>query len=110
MKRLLPLALLLALPACNLTPPVSPGAVADKTTLDEKAAIAITVSYTTASRLGNRLARAGIIPLAKFQAADNAAFGAVKAVRSAYEAGNAADYATAITKANDAITAIKELV
>lgn len=45
MRFLIPIAVALALPACDLTPPRSPGQVADQTVLDEKVGIGVETAY-----------------------------------------------------------------
>lgn len=113
MKRLL-IPLVLALSACATVPtiPQSPAAVADATKLDEQAGLAITTGYraaVAAARLANRVAP--FSPSTKARAADleAKAFAAVAAVRTAYEAGNAASYSAAIANARTLIDQITDL-
>lgn len=97
-------ALLVApLPACATLAPV---AVADRTTVDEKAAIGFELAYTAASRAGTSLARAGIIDPAEFVALDARAYAALLSVRAAYRTGNARDIASAAAELEAAIGAM----
>ena len=96
--------------ALDASIPVKPGQVADRTTLDERLATGVTVSYTAASRLGTALASAGLIDKARFKALDNQGYAAVLAVRAAYDAGNATSYVAAIDRVNAAVAGINSLV
>jgi hypothetical protein len=125
MRHLIPLAAALALAACQNQPMPAPspiattaGAIADAfiplkpadvmngTTLDEKAGLIVTRSYTVASRLGTQAARGGMIDRDGFKAADARAYAAVQAVRAAYLTANATSYADAINQAYAAIGAM----
>jgi hypothetical protein len=108
MKRLLILASL-ALASCTTVPqiPAAPVEVADRTALDEQAALSVELAYQAAATAVLTANRAGIIPAAvkpRIAAADRKAYAAVGAVRSAYDAGNAASYATALPLARSAVT------
>lgn len=106
---LLPLALLAG---CTGTTPVNvlppPVTVANATVLDEKAATAVELSYK-AMRLAMETAiDAGYLRGENARKAadlDNRAYAAVLAVRSAYNAGNAADYNGAVANAISAVGA-----
>jgi hypothetical protein len=112
MKRLtLAVAAALALSACLPTVPASipaPVTIADRSTADEQAAIAIELGYKafrTALELG---VDAGALTGARASlaaAADQRAYSAVLAARAAYRTANAADYITAARAANDALRA-----
>lgn len=109
MIRLIPLALLCALPACtpfNTIPP-APGAVANKTVLDEQGALAAELAYKAARVAIETGVDAGLIrgaTAAKVATLDAKAYAALGVVRKAYEAGNAASYNAAIVTARAAIT------
>ena len=116
MKRLLIASLALALSACALNTGLSqipaPATVANKTTLDEKAGLAITVAYNAANRLGLLAIRTGIAKGAtgeKIKALDAAAFGWVQIARTAYLAGNAASFTAAEREAKALIAEITAL-
>ncbi|WP_375194631.1 hypothetical protein [Sphingobium sp.] len=108
MIRLIPLALLCALPGCtpvNTIPP-APGAVADKTTLDEQGALAAELAYKAARIAIETGVDAGLIrgaTAAKIATLDAKAYAALGIVRKAYAAGNAASYASALTTARAAV-------
>lgn len=109
MRGLLLAAAALALGACVPSLPESPGSVANQTRLDEQARIAAGLAYVTASTLGNRLSRAGLIDRQRFQALDAAAFSALQRVREAYAAGNAASYTAALAQLHSLISGINAL-
>lgn len=89
--------------------PSGPAALANSTTLDEKAAITAETAYSAASLLGAKLADAGLIDRAKFRAADQTGYTALLAVRAAYKAGNADGFAAAILQLNAAVMDIKSI-
>lgn len=105
-----PALALAALTACNLpdvgSVPASPGAVADKTSLDERAAFAAELAYEafrTAAEVG---VDAGLIKGERAVAIaniDSRAYQALMVARAAYEAGNAESYASALSNARAAI-------
>ena len=108
MKRLIPLALLCALSACTppATIPPAPGAVADKTILDEQGALAAELAYKAVRIALETGVDVGVIrgaTAARIAALDAKAYAALKVVRSAYEAGNADSYAAALITARAAI-------
>lgn len=110
MRFLIPLALIAALSACDLTPPVSPGQVANQTTLDEKTGIAIETAYTAAAQAATLAIRSGVVSRATAQRIaeiDRQAYTAVQATRTAYDAGNASSYAEASARA---IPLLRQLV
>lgn len=115
MKRLLlVVSAALALAGCTLPAlgslPSSPAEAADSTVLDEQAATAVELAYKAARLAVETGVDAGIIRgahAARFAQLDRQAFAAIQAVRTAYRAGNAANYATA--KA-DALAAVAQLL
>lgn len=100
-----------ALSACT-TPtgerfPQNPGAIADGTTLDEKAAIGAELAYQgfrTAAELAVNSGKVTGQRAAMLAELDKDAFGALEAARLAYDAGNAEDYRSALSMARAAIT------
>lgn len=108
MNRLIPLALLCALPACtpvNTIPP-APGTVADKTTLDEQGALAAELAYKAARIAIETGVDAGLMRGAtatKIASLDAKAYAALQIVRKAYAAGNAASYTSALITARAAV-------
>lgn len=108
MMRLILLALLCALPACGpiSTIPPAPGAMADKTVLDEQGALAAELAYKAARVAIETGVDAGLIrgaTAARVAALDAKAYAALAVVRQAYRAGNATSYAGALTTARAAI-------
>ena len=115
MIRLIPLALLCALSACTppATIPTAPGAVADKTILDENAALAAELAYKAARVALETGADAGVIrgaTAARIAALDVKAYAALRVVRRAYEAGNSTSYAAALTTARAAIAELLSVI
>ena len=128
MKRI-PLTLLAALALTACAPTVSgvvsagagaadvagvpaPVTVADKTTLDERAMLAIELAYKAARIAVETGVDAGLIRGAtatSFAALDNQAFLALATVRSAYRTGNASSYRTALSEAQAAIAGLLTL-
>jgi hypothetical protein len=104
------------LASCGANSGTSPGAlptpvaVADRTKVDEQAGITVTLAYTAAARAAALAIDAGLVKdpakVARIGQLDNQAYAAVQAVRTAYSAANAADYATAIARANAAVSAL----
>jgi hypothetical protein len=116
MRNLIVILCAVALASCGittgvLTPPESPGAVADRTKLDEQAGITVTLAYTAAAKAAALAIRTADaighpLPAATVQrigALDAQAYAAVQAVRQAYLTANAASYAAAIAQANAVI-------
>jgi hypothetical protein len=129
-KLLIPvLAMALGLAGCGITPTSvasagavaadtvgapAPSTVANKTVLDEKAAIGLETAYTVAAKAATTLIRAKVITdpatIKRIGDLDNQAFLALAAVRAAYRTGNATSYVQAFNEANVAIAAIRELL
>lgn len=114
MKRLIALALISALSACGSisTIPPAPASVADQTTLDEQGALAAELAYKAARVAIETGVDAGFIrgaAAARIAALDAKAYAALGVVRRAYEAGNAASYATALTSARSAVAELLTL-
>lgn len=97
--------------ACS-TLPASPVAAtgAARASLDEKLGIGAEVAYTTATKLGTALAKAGLVDRAKFKALDNKAYSALLVTREAYKAGNAKSYADGVAAVQSIVTEIQKLV
>jgi len=121
MKRLyFALAASLALSACNLGRLASTGAVvadaagapapssvANKTILDEQAALGVELAYKAARLSMETAVDAGLLKgssAAKAAVIDNRAFLAVATVRQAYRAGNATSYKEALEAARSVIS------
>lgn len=105
----------LAFVAASCAPLGSPAAVSDATKADEQAALAVELAYKAARTAAEMAVDLGAVkpgtPLAKrIAAADRTAYAAVLAAREAYEAGNAADYATATRDAIGAVAAFHSSV
>lgn len=102
-------AILLAatpLSACA-TIPDSPAEVSNSTVLDEKGAIGAELAYEAFRSAVEIGVDAGLIkgPAAtKLAAIDNKAYKALQTARSAYRAGNATNYASALLEARTAIS------
>lgn len=109
LKAALVLALCTPLHACE-TFADGPKAVADTSVADERAVIALELAYTSATRAGTTLARAGIIDAERFKELDRKAYTALQAVRAAYRAGNSDGYALAVTELETAIREINNLL
>ena len=108
MIRLTSLVLLCALSACTppATIPPAPGAIADKTVLDEQGALAAELAYKAARIALETGVDAGVIrgaTAARIAALDAKAYAALRVVRRAYEAGNATSYAAALVTVRAAI-------
>lgn len=93
----------LALASCNMGALPAPNTVADRTTLDERAAIGVELAYQAAAQLA---LSTGAAKREDVKAADRKAYAAVKAVRAAYSAGNASSYPTAAIAAHEAVAAL----
>lgn len=92
--------------------PDSPAAVANSTTLDEQGALAAELAYKAARIAVETGVDAGAIKGAtatRFAALDSKAYAALGKVRAAYRAGNAATYASALTEARSAVSALLDL-
>lgn len=111
MKLLLALAPLALVGCTTLTQlPASPAVVTNQTVLDEKVAIGIEVAYTAASKAAALAIRTGVVTnratMVRIGELDAKAYAAVRAVRAAYGASNAANYHTAFVTARTAIADI----
>ena len=109
MNRVLVAILLsLGLVACSAVTSVvpSPSAIADRTVLDERHALRVEQVYQASATVVLAANRLGLIPAStrsRIKAADARAYAAVRAVRAAYDASNAKDYAAARTIAEKAV-------
>jgi hypothetical protein len=116
MKMILALAGALALAGCNLASlsvPTSPAALADRTTLDERAGLSVELAYQAANLAIRTANRAGLLApsaKAKARALDDTAFAAVGKARAAYDAGNAASFKEADAAARNAVSDLLSLV
>lgn len=100
----------LALAACATVPsvPPAPADVADTTVLDERGAIAVESAYRAAGLALEMAADTGLLrgeAAARAARLEQRAYDAVLAARAAYDAGNAASYATALINARAAVAA-----
>ena len=100
----------LALAACATLPaaPTSPGQVADQTVLDEQGALGVELAYKAFRTALEVAVDAGVLHGAAATKAadlDARAYLATLAARGAYKAGNATDYARAVSDARAAINA-----
>lgn len=93
--------------------PSSPASVADTTTMDETAAIKFELSVTAVADLATLAIKTGIVKdpatIARIHALVPKARAAVDAVRSAYNAANAAAWKTAFTEASKILADIQTL-
>lgn len=91
-----------------------PSTIADKTALDEKAAIGAETAYTLAARAAGLAIKAGIVnnpaTIRRIGELDNQAFLALAGLRAAYRAGNAVAYVAAFNEAKTAILSINSLL
>jgi hypothetical protein len=93
--------------------PTSPAAVADRTTLDERAGLSVELAYQAANLAIRTANRAGLLtPAAKAKARtlDDTAFAAVGKARAAYDAGNASSFKEADAAARSAVADLLSLV
>lgn len=117
MKRLLVASLALALTSCAGMAgaphiPTAPADIANRTTLDEKGGLAITVAYNAANRLALLAIRTGVAKgatAAKLKELDAKAFALVRDARAAYLVGNATAFDLAERQAKDVIAQITRL-
>lgn len=89
--------------------PGSPADMADRTTLDERAALSVEAAYAAARATAELAADAGWVngdTASRLLAADERAYAAVQAVRAAYDAGNAASYSDLARQALPAIAGL----
>lgn len=108
------IAMVASLSACGplSAPPASPGTVADATTLDERAAIAVESAYLGAGALVEAATDAGLIKgalAARVDALDARAASWIGLARRAYDAGNAGSYMQALEEAKAAIAELTRL-
>lgn len=108
------MAAVASLAACTgQLPPPTPVALADTTTIDERAALTVEIAYKATGALVEAAVDAGRIKGAtalRVDAIDAEAARWVGAARSAYDAGNAAGYAEAAAKAGPLIAQLRSLV
>lgn len=92
----------------------APATAANRTTLDEKAAIALEKAYTLSAKAASLAIRTGVVSspstIARIGDLNRKAYAAVVATRAAYRAGNATSYRRAFAEAMDAITAVNDLI
>lgn len=94
---------------CGVTSAVvgGPVVVADQTKLDEQVGLTLTLAYTAAARAAGLAISTGLVKdtatIRHIGALDRRAYAAVVAVRSAYLAGNSANYLAAIAQARAAV-------
>lgn len=120
MKRLIMLAALTALSVAACAPlattvpvPSAPVELADKTTLDEQAALSVEVAYRAAVLAAEVAVDSGLLKgeaAARVAVIDQKAYRAVQAVRAARAAGNATNYAAAVVNARTAVDDIVSLI
>lgn len=92
------------------SPPVT---VADRTVLDEKAAIAAETAYRLSARAAALAIKAGIVSgpsVARIGELDRQAYAALTALRAAYRAGNATGYVEAFAQFNRAVLAVNSML
>jgi len=93
----------------NAPPPV---VLADRTTIDESAGIAFETAVAAAADLATLAVQTGVVPTDKLPALKARvaqARVAVRAVRAAYDTGNAASYRAAVSQATCAVNAVRTL-
>jgi len=93
--------------------PNAPGDLADATLLDEQAALSVELAYQAAGAAVKTAVDAGVLhgdAADQVAALDRQAYRAVRAVRDAYDAGNADSYAEAAIIARKHIAALLALV
>ena len=100
-----PALALAGLAAGCATIPGSPAEVADKTTLDERGLLGAELAYEAARTVAEISVDAGLIrgeTASRVAVADERVYQALRGARAAYEAGNAADYFSAVDRARKA--------
>lgn len=119
MRKLLVLAAMSAamlLPACATVPtgiPLSPSAVADSTTADEKASLGVEISYKAVGVLIEAAVDSGQLKgelAGRVDRLDAQAAGLVAKARAAYDAGNSESYADFSVQAQAILTELRLLV
>ena len=115
-KIFLALAMLATLGACQFgsisSVPTAPSQIADRTVADEQGMLAVELAYKAARLAVETGVDAGIIrgaTAARFAELDNKAFAALGVLRQAYRTANAADFATALTNARNAVALLLTL-
>lgn len=98
----------LALGGCTTVGPYgSPVVVANQSKIDEQIGLTVTLAYTASARAAALAINTGLIKdpaaIQRIGQLDARAYAAVLAVRSAYQAGNSADYLSALSQAQSAI-------
>lgn len=119
-KYILPLLLSALLSACAVggaslatAIPPAPIVVADRTMIDERAALGVELAYQAAALSLRTAIRADLLsPAARAhaQSAEAKAYLAVTAARAAYDTGNAASYPVAIAQAQQAVAALQSIL
>ncbi len=103
------IAMSLGLSGCTTIAPAAlqPVTYADQTKIDEQVGLTVTLAYTAAARAAALAISTGLVKdratIARIGHLDQRAYNAVLAVRAAYEAGNSANYLSALTQAQAAI-------
>lgn len=118
MKRALTILAALSLSACTTGQvvsaiPAAPAAVANKTVLDEQAALGVELAYQAAALSLITATRAGLIKgdaATKAAALESRAYAAVLAVRGAYNTANADSYSDALVQARSLVAQIVAIV
>lgn len=93
--------------------PAAPAEIAETTALDEQVALSVELAYQAAGLAVKTAADSGILrgdAAASVAALDRKAYGAVRAVRKAYDTGNAASYGEAAAIARSEIASLLRLV
>jgi hypothetical protein len=101
-----------SLTACTTVPP-APVDVANKTVLDERAAIGVELAYKAARLAIETAVDAGLVKGQRATAIaelDRTAYKAVLAARAAYRTGNAPAYDAALLQAQVAISSITSIL
>lgn len=92
----------------------APSTVANRTALDEKAAIGAETAYKLSAKAAALAIKAGIVSspatIRRIGELDNQAFLALAGIRAAYRAGNATAYTAAFNEAKTAILAVNALL
>lgn len=119
MKRILAACLALSLTGCAPllaamgSIPASPSAVADRTPLDEQAALSVELAYQAANIAVSTAVDVGALRgpnAARVAELDRRAYRAVLTARAAYDAGNAGSYGAALATARSEIASLLALL
>ncbi len=92
--------------------PPSPAAVADRTVLDEQAALSVELAYQASSVVIRAAASVGALrgeSASRVAEIDRKAYRAVLAARAAYDAGNAVNYGAAVATARAEVASLLAL-